>query len=120
VAAPVAVELLLGMRSVRGKSSESGDGGEEQQEQCARRKTMAAEWGGLITPPLLFLFHLWKLTANLNRSLRSGNGEADLAIHASAPREPRPPLRMVIKETGRTFLTHARDVRSNLVSSRSV
>jgi hypothetical protein len=69
--------------------------------------------GGRITPPLSFLFHLWKLTANLGRSLRSGNGGADLTVHASAPREPRPPLRMVIKKAGRTFLTHARDVRSN-------
>jgi hypothetical protein len=42
-AAPVAVEPLFGMRSARDKSSENGDGGEEQQEQCARRKTMAVE-----------------------------------------------------------------------------
>jgi hypothetical protein len=81
---------------------------------------MAEEWGELITPPLLFLFHLWKLTANLSRSLRSGNDRANLAIHASAPREPQSPLHTVIKEIGRIFLTHARDVQSNLVSSQSV
>jgi hypothetical protein len=81
---------------------------------------MAAEWGGLITPPLSFLFHPWKFTVNLSRSPRSGNGRADLAIHVSAPREPRPPLRTVNKETVQTFLTHTRDVRSNVVSSQSV
>jgi hypothetical protein len=53
-----------------------------------------------------------------SHSLRSGNGRADLAIHVLAPREPRPPLRTVIKETGWTFLTHARDVRSNSVNSQ--
>jgi hypothetical protein len=58
VAAPVAVEPLFGMRLARRKSSENGGGGEEQQEQCARRKTLAAEWGGLVTPALSFLFHL--------------------------------------------------------------
>jgi hypothetical protein len=42
------------MGSARGRSSENGDEGEELQEQCARKKTMAAEWDGLFTPPLLF------------------------------------------------------------------
>jgi hypothetical protein len=56
--------------------------------------------------------------ANLSRSLRSGNGRADLTIHVSAPREPRLPLRTVKKETVRTFLTHMWDVRSNAVNSR--
>jgi hypothetical protein len=36
----------------------------------------------------------------------------------SVPRAPRGPLRTVIEETGRTFFTHARDVRSNSVNSR--
>jgi hypothetical protein len=36
------------MRSVRGKGSVNGDGREEQLEQSARRKTMAAEWGELL------------------------------------------------------------------------
>jgi hypothetical protein len=44
------------MRSARGKSSESGDGGEEQQEQCVSRKTMVVEWGGLITLRCYFYF----------------------------------------------------------------
>jgi hypothetical protein len=35
----------------------------------------------------------------------------------SAPRAPRPPLRMVIEETWWTFFTHMRDVRSNSVNS---
>jgi hypothetical protein len=43
------------MSSARGRSSENGDEGEELQEQCARKKTMAAEWDGLFTPPLLFI-----------------------------------------------------------------
>jgi hypothetical protein len=80
----------------------------------------AVVWGELVTPLLLFLFYLWKFMADLRRSLRSGNGGANLAVHASAPREPRPPLRTVIKETERIFLTHARDVWSNWVNSRSV
>jgi hypothetical protein len=46
--APVAVEPLLPMGSARGKGSVNGDGREEQQEQSARRKTMAAEWGELL------------------------------------------------------------------------
>jgi hypothetical protein len=54
-AAPAAEELLLPMGSVHGRSSENGDEGEELQEQCARKKTMAAEWDGLFTPPLLFI-----------------------------------------------------------------
>jgi hypothetical protein len=36
------------MGSARGKGSENGDGREEQQEQSARRETMAAEWGELL------------------------------------------------------------------------
>jgi hypothetical protein len=43
------------MGSARGRSSENGDEGEELQEQCARKKTMAAEWDGLFTPPLSFI-----------------------------------------------------------------
>jgi hypothetical protein len=55
VAAPVAVELLLPMGSARGRSFENGDEGAELQEQCARKRTMAAEWDGQFTPPLLFI-----------------------------------------------------------------
>jgi hypothetical protein len=43
------------MGSARGRSFENGDEGAELQEQCARKKTMAAEWDGLFTPPLLFI-----------------------------------------------------------------
>jgi hypothetical protein len=43
------------MGSARGRSSENGDEGEELQEQCARKKTVAAEWDGLFTQPLLFI-----------------------------------------------------------------
>jgi hypothetical protein len=53
--APAAEELLLPMGSVRGRSSENGDEGDELQEQCAGKKTMAVEWDGLFTPPLLFI-----------------------------------------------------------------
>jgi hypothetical protein len=59
--APAAVlvveELLLPMGLARGRSSENGDEGEELQEQCTRRKTMAAEWGELFTPPLSFILY---------------------------------------------------------------
>jgi hypothetical protein len=54
-AAPAAEELLLPVGSARGRSSENGDKGEELQEQCARKKTMAAEWDRLFTPLLLFI-----------------------------------------------------------------
>jgi hypothetical protein len=43
------------MGSARSRSSENGDEGEELQEQCASKKTMAGEWDGLFTPPLLFI-----------------------------------------------------------------
>jgi hypothetical protein len=43
------------MGSARGRSVENGGEGEELQEQCARKKMMAAEWDGLFTPPLLFI-----------------------------------------------------------------
>jgi hypothetical protein len=46
------------MGSTRGRRSENGDEGEELQEQCARKKTMAAEWDGLFTPPLSFISSL--------------------------------------------------------------
>jgi hypothetical protein len=41
-AAPTAEELLLPMGSERGSSFENGGEGDELQEQCARRKTVAA------------------------------------------------------------------------------
>jgi hypothetical protein len=43
------------MGSAHGRSSKNRDEEEELQEQCARKKTMAAEWDGLFTPPLLFI-----------------------------------------------------------------
>jgi hypothetical protein len=43
------------MGSARGRSSENGDEGEELQEQCVGKKTMAVEWDGLFTPSLLFI-----------------------------------------------------------------
>jgi hypothetical protein len=55
VTAPAAEELLFPMASVHSESCGNGDGGEELQEQCARKKTVAAEWDGLFTPPLLFI-----------------------------------------------------------------
>jgi hypothetical protein len=76
--------------------------------------------GWTIYPSAVILFYFWKFTADLSRSLRSGNGRANLAVHVSAPQGPRRPLCTVIKETRRTFLTHARDMQSNWVSSRSV
>jgi hypothetical protein len=57
-AAPAAEELLLPMGSACSRSSENGDEGEELQEQCARKKTMVAEWDGLFTPPLSFISSL--------------------------------------------------------------
>jgi hypothetical protein len=71
-------------------------------------------------PSAAVLFLILKIIVDLGRLLGSGNGGADLAIHASTPWEPRPPLRTVIKETVRTFFTHTRDVRSNTVNSRDV
>jgi hypothetical protein len=55
VAAPAAVELLLPMVSRR--SVDCGNGGEEVElrEQCARKKTVAAEWDELFTLPPLFI-----------------------------------------------------------------
>jgi hypothetical protein len=55
VAAPAAVELLLPMAS--GRSDGCGNGAErvKLQEQCARKKTVAAEWDGLFTLPPLFI-----------------------------------------------------------------
>jgi hypothetical protein len=41
--------------------------------------------GWTIFPSVVILFHLWEITANLSRSLRSGNGRADLTVHVSAP-----------------------------------
>jgi hypothetical protein len=43
------------MASVRSKDCGNGVEGEELQEQRARKKTVAAEWDGLFTPPLLFI-----------------------------------------------------------------
>jgi hypothetical protein len=58
VAAPAAVELLLPMAS--GRSVDCGNGAErvELQEQCARKKTVAAVWDGLFTLPPLFILPL--------------------------------------------------------------
>jgi hypothetical protein len=50
-------------------------------------------------PCRCYLFLLWKSTTDLTRPRRSGNGRADLAVHVSVSREPRRPLRTVIKET---------------------
>jgi hypothetical protein len=54
-AAPAAVELLLPM--VSGRSEDCGNGGEgvELREQCARKKTVAAEWDELFILPPLFI-----------------------------------------------------------------
>jgi hypothetical protein len=46
------------MGSARGRNSENGDEGEELQEQCARKKTMATKWDRLFTPPLSFISSL--------------------------------------------------------------
>jgi hypothetical protein len=43
------------MASVRSKDCGNGDDGEELQERRARKKTVAAEWDRLFTPPLLFI-----------------------------------------------------------------
>jgi hypothetical protein len=55
VAAPTAVELLLPMVSVCSEDRGNGVEGEVLQEQCARKKTVVAEWDGLFTLPLLFI-----------------------------------------------------------------
>jgi hypothetical protein len=41
--------------------------------------------GWIDYPSAVILFHLWKFTADLSRSLRSGNGRANPAVHMSAP-----------------------------------
>jgi hypothetical protein len=41
--------------------------------------------GWIDYPSAVILFHLWKFTADLSCSLRSGNGQANPAIHVSAP-----------------------------------
>jgi hypothetical protein len=43
------------MVSMRSEDCGNGVEGEELQEQCARKKTVAAEWDGLFTLPLLFI-----------------------------------------------------------------
>jgi hypothetical protein len=55
VAAPAAVELLLPMVSVCSEDCGNGVEGEELQEQCAGKKTVAAAWDRLFTLPLLFI-----------------------------------------------------------------
>jgi hypothetical protein len=43
------------MASVRSRDCGNGDDGEELQERRARKKTVAAEWNGLFTPPRVFI-----------------------------------------------------------------
>jgi hypothetical protein len=45
---------------ISGHGNDRGNGAEEArlQEQCARKKTVAAEWDGLFTLPPLFIPHL--------------------------------------------------------------
>jgi hypothetical protein len=45
------------------------------------------------------------LLVHSSRTLRRGSDGVDLVVHMSAPRAPRPPLRMVIEETWQTFFT---------------
>jgi hypothetical protein len=61
-------------------------------------------------PHCCYLFLLWKSTSDLSRPRRSGNGRADPAVHVSVPREPRHPLRTVIKEIVPIF-SHSRGGR---------
>jgi hypothetical protein len=58
VAAPAAVEPLLPMVSVCSEDCGNEAKGVELQEQCARKKTVAAEWDGLFTLPSLFILPL--------------------------------------------------------------
>jgi hypothetical protein len=53
--APAAVELLLPMVSGRSKNCGNGAEGVELREQCARKKTVAAEWDARFTLPPLFI-----------------------------------------------------------------
>jgi hypothetical protein len=55
VAAPAVVEPLLPMVSVCSEDCGNGAEGVELQEQCARNKTVAAEWDRLFTLPPLFI-----------------------------------------------------------------
>jgi hypothetical protein len=61
------------MRSAHNKGSENGDGREEQQEQSAGRKTMAAEWGELLPLRCHFYFIF-------------GNSQLILDVHTSGKR----------------------------------
>jgi hypothetical protein len=54
-AALAAVELLLPMDSGRSTIAEMELREQKLQEQCARKKTVAAEWDGLFTLPPLFI-----------------------------------------------------------------
>jgi hypothetical protein len=54
-AAPAAVELLLPMDLGRSKDCRNGGEEVELREQCARKKTVAAEWDELFTLPPLFI-----------------------------------------------------------------
>jgi hypothetical protein len=80
-AAPAAVELLLPMAS--GRSVGCGNGEVELQEQCARKKTVAAEWDGLFTLPPLFIpplgIYVRSQPSTVKRKWR-----ADPAVHVSA------------------------------------
>jgi hypothetical protein len=54
-AVPAAVELLLPMVSRHSKNRGNGAEGVELQEQCTRKKMVAAVWDGLFTLPPLFI-----------------------------------------------------------------
>jgi hypothetical protein len=89
-------------------------------EQNAREKMIAAEWGEQL--PLCYDYYLVLGNHWLILAIRC-EGEVAGRICPSmcqALWTSQHPLCTVIKETGRTFFTHARDMRSNLVNSRGV
>jgi hypothetical protein len=65
---------------------------------------MVAEWGKQLFPLSSFIPSQKKSSDHLSRSLRSGSGSVNLAVHVSAPRELWHPLRTGIEEARQIFL----------------
>jgi hypothetical protein len=65
----------------------------------------ATELGKSLLSLGFLLSHHGKLLVHPSRTLWRGSGGVDLAVHVSAPRASRPPLRTVIEEAWQTFFT---------------
>jgi hypothetical protein len=74
VAAPAAVELLLPMISGNGDVRRNGAEEARLQEQCVRKKTVAAEWDGLFYPATV----IYSASRNL-RQISAVHGEVETA-----------------------------------------